>query len=331
MNTTEIFTVTDGITLQEGCLLIDNSSLERITTCQRSAYYYLCAKRETSKERPALDFGKLVHRILEHKAKNSHLPLPDLINELRSFATLIFEKGEYTASPEDFRNFDFTMRLIDAYCTTYPVDAQIYELPNGLPALEIPFAVPLGTFEGPNGVTLRVKHSDGSSTLEPFKSLPVIWTGRIDRIIQQPAGIYLLDHKTTSIMGPTFFRDFELSSQFMGYTYAAQQLLGKTITGCVIDAIGIRQPTKTGKAIELQRHIVSYTPEQIAEWTNDTMLALQTFLNNLTNGYVPKATKWCFGKYGACQYIDVCTLPANQRATMLSTADYKPVTWSPLT
>ena len=131
------------------------------------------------------------------------------------------------------------------------------------------------------------------------------------------------------MMGPTYFREFDISSQFRGYGWAMREL-GYPADGVIVNALGIRAPTKTGKQYDFQRHTVSITTEELDEWYRDTCYIISDILSMFLRNYFPRHTKWCVGKYGTCQFFNVCTLSADQRPLMLSTGDYKQVTWDPL-
>jgi hypothetical protein len=76
---------------------------------------------------------------------------------------------------------------------------------------------------------------------------------------------------------------------------------------------------------------VKYQPEWMQnEWKQDMLSGVEQFMHSVTNNKFPKATKWCFGKYGKCKYHDVCTSPPNLRHAFLHGINYQNVTWSPL-
>jgi hypothetical protein len=298
------------LVLKDGCLLIDNSTYEKIQTCPRSALYYMLYKREKNIERSSLQFGKILHTALEWRAKNPRTPEPHRTTQMLDQVFKQFQA--YTPPEDDFRNYGFMVDVVRKYNQTYPEDHPVAETTDGKPLVEVPFMVPLG------------------EVMYQGRTIPLMWTGRIDRIYRYDGRLYGMDHKTTSVMGPSFFKEFELSTQLAGYTNAIQTLTGECLSGFVIDAIAIRKPTKTGTSIEFHRQTFACSTEQINEFKQDVICTVQGFLEQIDYGFVPKNTKWCFGKYGECQYFNTCTLPSFQRLTMLNTNDYRPVTWSPL-
>ena len=318
-----------AIPLVDDTLFIDNSTLETFTTCPRQAQYYVCQKKEKSGERSALKFGGIIHKILEARYLRGDAFVTEQ-TEQAMVACAEREFSTYTAPLEDFRNYGTALNLIREYNSFYLAEPfTVLKSPEGKPYIEVPFAVPLGKITV--NAEVSVRNPDGSITLRTLESIQVMWQGRIDMIVEHEGRLYILDHKTTSMLGPTYFREFELSSQFRGYTWAAEQLLGRTINGAIINALGVRKPTKTGQALEFQRKTITCDPAVLAEWQTDTLHIITDFIEMARRQHMPQHTKWCVGKYGMCQFFDVCTLPPDQRQQMLSTGDYKSVTWNPLT
>lgn len=317
-----------AIPLIDDTLFIDNSTLEVFTTCPRQAQYYVCQKKEKAGDRAALKFGGIVHKILEARYLGpGGFITPDTTQCMVACAEREF--GSYTPPLEDFRNYGTALNLIEAYNTFYPSEPfTVLKSPEGKPFIEVPFACPLGEVEVNSLLTIR--HPDGSIKQENVGTVRIMWQGRIDMIVEYEGRTYIFDHKTTSMLGPTYFREFEMSSQFRGYTWAAQHLLNTPIAGAIINAIGVRRPTKSGKSLEFERKTVTASPEVLAEWQLDTLHIITDFIEMVRRQHMPQHTRWCVGKYGLCQFFDVCTLPPDQRQMLLSTGEYKTVTWNPL-
>ena len=142
--------------------------------------------------------------------------------------------------------------------------------------------------------------------------------------------IRVIDHKTTSMGGDTFFDDFTLSQQTVGYAWAASQLAGTPVTEFLLNALMIRKPTRTGKGIEFERRSFFYPQYMQDEWKTDVLASVESFVFSMLHGSFPKYTKWCMGKYGSCQYHSVCSSPPQARDFVLSTDMFSNVSWSPL-
>ncbi len=312
-------------------LLIDNSSLEYQTTCPRAAMYYICLRRETSKDRAALNFGKIIHSALDvrYRAVTAmHAQTPQV--EATMLAAVAKGFSEWSPPEDEFRNHSFAVELINRYGVAYPFESfDVLRLSDGQPFVEVPFAVPLGAIEI-HGHILVKDVATGEIAERYVHAIQVVWTGKIDLAYRSNGGVYIMDHKTTSMMGPSFFQDFEMSHQMYGYVWATEALLNEQVTGVCINALATRKPTKTGKALEFERKVHTVSRPHLTEWQQDCINIVSDFIYMVTRGYMPKHTKWCFGKYGMCQYHPVCSLPPTFRETLLHSGEYQQVIWSPL-
>lgn len=138
-----------------------------------------------------------------------------------------------------------------------------------------------------------------------------------------------VDHKTTSMLGSTFYDDFRMSSQTVGYHWAMRQR-HPDLKGFILNVIAWRKPTKTGTSLEFQRMPFYYDEFRLVEWYTDTVHQINDFLAHLQRNYFPKQTKWCVGKYGKCQYFDVCSAASkDERDFVLASDMFSNVTWTP--
>lgn len=308
--------------------LVDNSTQEKMQTCARSAGYKVCHKRELNKPNTAQTFGKIIHKALEDRYLNGGTYL----DSERSQAMANVVTREYdTWQPEgdDFRNYGVAISTVKHYADTYTLeDFDIFTFPDGRRFVEMPFAIPLGTIHVDSD--LWVRQSDGTLIQRHIPTITVVQKGRIDLVYRREGRLYGMDHKTTSIMGPQFFAEFELSSQVHCYSWAVQKLTGELPSGYVINGLGIRKPTKTGKSLEFIRQTIPIFPALVTEWETDTLQLVASFIEGARTDALPKMTKWCVGKYGFCEYKQVCGLEPHLREMALYSNEYRDVTWDPL-
>lgn len=303
----------------EGVIRIDNSSLERFTTCARSAQYYLVDRREPSGLKSALYFGSAIHAALEifygeYDGKVTEV-LPEFLMKVQAAMEPMFPANQ---DVDEWRTLDKAMETIISYVAATEFDIfQVYQHDNK-PFVEQYFELPMGDI-------LFQESFDGIY----HERLQVMWTGRIDLIVKQDHALWVMDHKTTSIVGQNFFADFLNSSQALGYVWAAQQLLGQEVSGLYLNAIAARKPSKTGKPFELGRQKFPYDQSRIEEWHYNTLTLIGDFCANLQRNFFPMETKWCVGKYGQCPYLDICSLPPQGREMVLHSNLYQNVTWTP--
>lgn len=300
----------------------DNTSFEKFTTCPRSAEYYLVEHKEIAASKPALVFGSAIHKALEVQLVFGNGPAS--IQRQNEVIAEYFSK-ETGPPPDDYRTMDRAIVLMEKYRKKFP--SELFELvhnENGEPMVEIKFTVPLGVMD----LNCELAYPAGSKTF--VNKLHIIWTGKIDALVEQDGWLWVLDHKTTSIVGKQYFLDFALNNAQQGYVWAARQLTHKPVRGSILNALIHRPPTPSGKSIDFQRQQFIYTEDQLDEWHENSLVVISDFINALRRGYFPRHTKWCMGKYGVCPYHDVCILDREQRGMQLHSGQYKNVVWNPL-
>lgn len=309
-------------TSEEGVFIFkfDNSSMENFITCARKAQYHSAWGRRPVVFDAATFFGGVAHEALEIRKNHMLAPNPTWQQDQ---AKLIIRRFDSNPPPiDEWRTPDNLLSLITEYNKTYPVETEPFKIIPG--TIEMPFSVYIGKAE----VNAEVEIRPGQIVY--IKYLLLYWTGRIDAIIELDGALFVDDHKTASVMGPTFFEDFNLSAQMHGYTWAAREL-GYPVQGLYLDVLGNRKPSKTGKAIELIRQRYYYRDSLIEEWKMDTFTSLTDFIEHMIRNYFPKGQKWCHGRFGKCEFWDVCNADPDQRVGMLfNSGSFEENTWSPL-
>lgn len=298
--------------LKDGVLYIDNSSMELFTTCPRQAYYYIIRRLELNRSRIALDFGGAFHNVLEYMYKkygNAYRSVQEN-TDIITYAS----KLELNTPEDDYRTISYLVEAVTKYLDQHPAEVwSVATMPNGLPAVELPFAMPIGTID-----------------TREFGQVVVMWTGKIDIVYRSDGRLGLMDHKTTSMMGPGFFSEFEIAHQMYGYAAAVEYIFKEPVNEVCINGLGCRKPTKNGVKFEFTRHTFPINRPLLDEWHSDSLALISDFLAHCERGYFPKATKWCVAKYGSCQYRAVCSLAPEHRELALATSEFRPVTWDPL-
>jgi len=307
-------------------LLIDNSSMEKMTTCPRSAMFALIEGR-TPPSRPPLIFGGAHHNGLEahYKGKSD--------DEIVQAMTAEFDPN----ISMDWRTPELCLESMSDYIKKYKNETITPLLgQNNLPMVEIPFSIPIGTVEinGHLQFPPRKLVKDYRGDIEEqqlyVRNITIFWTGKIDAFMKEGRSIWVMDHKTSSIKGNTYYDNFELSHQTIGYTWAAEQILGEPVQGFLLNLIINRKPTKSGTGREFDRRKYFYPRYRIDEWPHDTLAVIDDMIHRLMQGVFPPARAWCTGKYGKCPYFDVCCGPPDTRMAVLHSSAFEDNTWSPL-
>lgn len=306
-------------------LKIDNTTASIFQTCPRAASFYTVFRRQRP-DRAPLVFGGAIHMGLETIYKHGFEQEKAGINSILNY----FSQHPYSTQGE-WRTPSYAVEAFQKYCSYWSLMDNIKPLDSSW--VERAFSLNVGSVEVNRTIPYtyaELTDEAGEDTMR-INTIHVQWCGKMDIVgTNGDSKIYVMDHKTSSMGGQTFYADFILGQQTHGYQWAAQEILGQRIAGFILNALLIRKPSRTGTGIEFDRRVYDYTQESILEWKQDMMQTVESFIHALTHDEFPKFTTWCMGKYGACQYHDVCTLPKEQRAFMLYSDMYANVTWSPL-
>jgi hypothetical protein len=297
--------------LTDGALFVSDSWLSALTQCPREFYYLYGLRRVAKTTKPALIFGSAVHEALaERYNTDPNLADPTTESRMIEAAGRVFESTPVL--DDDHRNLGFCSKVIQAYNNEYPLES--FEVmpfdaanPTGMKLVEQNFAVEFDTING----------------------YPVFYTGLLDFPYTQNHGeLWVMDHKTTSVMSDSYFRDLAVAPQQWGYCWAAMKTLARVPAGYTINAIPTNKPSKTGRVtetkdgglkIEFQRASTFINADMLLEWEENTHYQIKEFFHYVETGFFPTHRKnHCVGKYGCCQFYDVCTLPMNQRGVMLA-------------
>lgn len=310
-------------------LEIDNSTLSKWRACPRSAEFYKVLGRDNA-SRDALNYGSAIHKACEHYY---------LTGDSTQIPDLLFAHFSENPQPEgSWRTVDHAIRAMQEYVALREqMPPWIPIAHNGKPAVEVPFRLPLFSKSVyallPFPEKLLLGEGDNNNTY--VENINVYYTGKIDLAIEShvnPGAYDILDHKTSSMGGPTFWSAFKLSPQFIGYTWASDKLFGKRCDRAIVDAIFGRAYSVKGKGVphEFQTQSFQYSDDQVECWLRDTKYFVNQFLEQLQQDHFPANTDSCFGKYGECSYFNVCSLPAHTHSTMLASGLYTDTSWSPL-
>lgn len=324
-------------------LVVDNSAIETFTTCNRYAYHYLVHAREGHARNAALTFGGAIHVGLEHIERDEGR---EAWSETDTAKYVVQYFQDNPTPTDEYRNPVTALEVLAAYRERRKLPDYQWEVvsDNQGPLIERPFEIPLGVLEVNSEIHLP--HWENARFVG---KVHVAWAGRIDEVVHVHNLNRVADHKTTSIAGDQFTGDFHLNNASIGYVWAGQQLWPeKNISGFCLNAIHLRKPIagvpltspgpRGGKpALDFFRAYFDYSQERINAWEDNAMTLVEDFLTCLVReqergagrGF-PMHTKWCFNKYGKCQFHDVCTVDQHEaRMRLLHSEMYKNVTWDP--
>lgn len=184
--------------------------------------------------------------------------------------------ADYVDVPGEFRTRGRAMTVMAEYVTHYQVEPW-----DKIILTETPF-----TIETPEG----------------FR-----YGGKIDLVVVWRGGVWVVDHKTTTRGGPTYWNQFPNSPQMVGYVWAANQLTGHDIRGVIINRILVHKNPKPPEIMFVRRPFF-YNSDKINEWYEMRVAAYHEMARCFENDHWRPRWDSCITKYGKCQYYDVCTV-----------------------
>lgn len=193
--------------------------------------------------------------------------------------------GDFECPSDSAKSLDRTLGALEYYFDMYPLGADGLEPAtffNGAKAIEFSFAEPL-------------------DIVHPVTGDPILYTGRADLIGHFAGGLYVVDEKTTSSLGQSWSRQWEMRGQFSGYAWAAAKAAGMQVDGVMVRGISI---LKT-KYDTMQ--VVTYRSKyEIDRWLDQTHRDIKRMMQCWKDGYWDYALDGACTEYGGCSLTQVC-------------------------
>lgn len=269
-------------------VFINFSSLDVIQTCKRKAQYLLKERMiRDADESTALTFGSSIHAALAYFYSHSSTD-----RRLEDFIRTFTQTAQKLVSLEksDKRSIANGTKILNHYYETYKLDPWvIYEDEDGK-FIERSFEVPY------------FSHRDFNVTA----------FGTIDAIFQNTdtGEICVVDHKTTSSMGATFYDTIKPRAQFALYTEVAG-LMGVPTNQFMMNGIGVMKTKQ-----EVGRVFTTFDKADYEETRDAMERAIIEFLACEESKKFPMNTYACH-QYGGCQFREICSTPAHLRANVI--------------
>lgn len=318
--------------------IYDNTQISTHKNCERKFFYRHVLDLRAEGLAPAPAFGLAWHKGMDFiwpaMSKDPNASVSDLVKGAyiawekdweewgfpgigghldEEWKTLL--KGRYTPDTalEMFANYvEARRRLITVECK--------------LLAVEQSFAVPL-TSDDPG----------------------LFYCGRLDKIVEWEDGVYIIDHKTTSLyrkdgyFRSDFIDSFSPDSQLDGYAYAGRMLFGDRFKGLLIDAALVHKDVHDGfRLVPVKRAV-----DQLDAWLWETREEVERLEVNVARVQhnidakhfdVPylaafrKNPMRCMDFFTPCSYLDMCKGFSNPLSEVLlhgTPQGYKVEQWSP--
>lgn len=203
---------------------------------------------------------------------------------------LVRAYGDFDCPPDSAKSLERMCGAFEFYMQAYPLGQDGMEpvhFANGRRAIEFSFAEPL-----------PCNH--------PETGDPILYTGRSDMIAAFAGGVYIVDDKTTSSLGASWPRQWEMRSQFTGYTWAAHRV-GLETAGAIVRGVSILK-TK----YDTMQVITNRAPWEVDRWLEQTVRDISRMRQMWEEGYFDYNLDHSCAEYGGCGFLQVCKSPNPQ-------------------
>jgi hypothetical protein len=213
--------------------------------------------------------------------------------------------GDFECPPESAKSLERMLGALEYYTTQYPLetDAAIPSfLPGGKRGIEFSFAEPV-------------------DVLHPVTGNPILYVGRMDGVMDYAGGRYGLDDKTTSSLGASWSKQWDMRAQFTGYCWGAAQA-GLPLNGFLVRGVSILK-TKYDT-----QQALTYRPQwMIDRWYEQLLLDLERMKKAWDSGIWDYNLDEGCNAYGGCGMKKVCL--SQEPARWLETGFVRRV-WDPV-
>lgn len=287
---------------------VDNFALTMFQACPRKFDLRMNQGWTIRRRSPALSFGAAVHTGLAEWYRGHGVEA--------TLKSVIEAWDRSTERPDDYRTLEKCVKTLGEYALFYPHESFTVVGAPDLPIVEQTFTLALGLHLACDTCGNSADPEDEMCPSCHAPREPIEYGGIFDTLVEFGGQVYVLEHKTTSQLGPYYFTQFKPNNQVSGYVWAARQLSGRPVHGALVNAIGIYKVGKT----KFERQVTTRNDQEIAEWkVNVWATCLEIQMYRKLNVW-PQRTPACT-QYGLCEMHQVCSIPDhNYRDAMLEQA-----------
>lgn len=287
--------------------VIDSSMLATYKSCPTKFFYNYILELKPRELSVHLHAGKSFARGLEVARRAFYEDGQSTeVAESLGLGALLEAYGDFQCPADSAKSAERTAGAYEYYFSNYPLneeDSPPITMAGGRRGIEFTFAHPL-------------------PILHPITGDPLLYSGAMDAILSFAGGTYICDEKTTTQLGSSWSRQWDLRSQFTAYCWGAHEA-GIKVDGALVRGVSILK-TK----YETQQAI-TYRPLWLI---NQWYVEMLDSINEIIECW--KAGKWrhnfdsACADYGGCAFRDACR---SENPTPYLETGFERRHWDPLT
>lgn len=286
--------------------VIDSSMMAAFKSCPQKAFLEYFQHWKLRDQSVHLHAGKAYAEGIE-KARIAYYvdgKSPDTALAI-GLQALLTSYGDFECPPESAKSAERTAGALEYYFSQYRLgeDRAIpMTLPGGKRGIEFNFLEPLS-----------INH--------PETGEPLLYSGRMDMMVDYEGMRLGEDDKTASQLGASWPRQWDLRSQFTGYVWGAARA-GIKLDGFLVRGVSI---LKT-KYDTLQA--ITYRPTWMIErWEEQLHRDLARMIQSWESGYFDYNLDHACAEYGGCPFRSVCQM---RDASSLLRQQFQRRRWDPV-
>lgn len=213
--------------------------------------------------------------------------------------------GDFECPEDSPKSASRMAGALEFYFHSYPLgsdQAIPITLPGGRRGIEFSFLEPL-------------------DILHPETGDPLLYSGRMDMLVQYQNMTLGEDDKTASQLGGSWPRQWDLRSQFTGYVWGAGRA-GIKLNGFLVRGVSILK-TKYDTL-----EAITYRPEwQVERWYDQLLRDVNRMISSWKEGYWDWNLDHACSEYGGCAFRNVCQM---KDPTPILSTQFQRRKWDPV-
>jgi len=141
----------------------------------------------------------------------------------------------------------------------------------------------------------------------PVTGDPLLFSGRADMVADAFGGLFLYDEKTTSRLGPTWPKQWDMRSQFTAYCWGLRGH-GYRPTGVVVRGVSILKDS-----YDTLQAVTYRSDWEVERWLAQTVRDAQRMIEMWRSGEWDYSLDHACTEYGGCAFTRICKSPEPEK------------------